>query len=328
MLSLEVANESLRSRSILSKDQETEIFVKTPFSFRLYHDLALQSQAIPIPYLYERTSWRCIFRTLSCRSVPLHVSPNGHECSNHLTVRILSDVSTGEKKEIEMGLRQVFCTDLNLTPFYKKASSDINFSEIVKELVGLKPCLSGGYFEALIKAVIRQLVRAGSARSSIAMLVQRFGTRRVVEGKEYYGFPSSETLANASRAELALCRLGYKWRLIKQLSRDVASEELDLLELETLDTVDVIQILSDYKGVGYWTSRIFCFDGLKRINTYPTRDMSLLKAISLIYHQGESISWNELEDFFEYYRDYVGVAATYLFGALWLHRIKSFNIKK
>jgi len=302
------------------EDQAIKIFVRSPFNFTLYQNLTLRGQVIPLPYIYLTTSWRCIIRTRSGKNVPTHVRPDKDEDQTHLVVKFLCDYSTNEERELKEGIRQVFCSKLDLLPFYQKASKDANFLEVVKRLIGLKPYLSQDPFEALIKAIIRQLVRADVARRSIATLVLRFGTKKTIEGETYYGFPSPEALSSATKNELAECNVGYKWKLIKKLSYDIVSGDLDLYELAKLSDEKIVQRLTEYRGIGYWTSRIFLYDGLKRLDAYPIRDISIRKAVSLVYFQGRPISWEKVDLFFRHYKDFVGIATNYLFGALWLER--------
>ena len=334
MLSIKTIQRWLSNNFHSLEDQAVKIFVKSPFNFTLYHNLTLRGQVIPLPYVYSTTCWRCIIRTRSGKNVPTHVSPSEDEDQTHLVVRFLRDCSTNEERELEESVRQAFCSELDLLPFYQKASKDANFLGVIKRLRGLKPYFSQDPFEALIKAVIRQLVRADAARSSIAMVVLRFGTKDTVEGKSYHGFPSPEELSSATKNELLECNVGYKWKLIEKLSYDVVSGDLDLYELAGLSDEKIIQRLTVYRGIGYWTSRIFLYDGLKRLNAYPIRDISIRKAISLIYFQRKPISWEEVELFFRDYKDFIGIATNYLFGALWLERsiqriqMQDFNVRE
>lgn len=320
MLGIEAIKRWLSDRFCSIDDSTTKIFVKSPFNFTLYQSLALGNQAIPLPYIYSTTSWRCIIRTRSGKKVPTHVSESEDEDHIHLVVQFLSDCSTNEERELMESIRQVFCCELDLLPFYQKASEDANFFEVVKRLRGLKPYLSQDPFEALIKAVIRQLIRADVARILMGRLVLRFGSQEIIKGQTYYGFPSPEALSRAAKNELVKCHLGYKWKLIKKLSCDVVSGDLDLDDLAGLNDQSIIKRLTEYTGIGYWTSRIFLYDGLKRLDAYPIRDISLRKAISMIYFRGKPISWDKVELFFRDYEDFVGIATNYLFGALWLER--------
>jgi len=188
----------------------------------------------------------------------------------------------------------------------------------VNKLKGLKPYFSTDPYEALIKGIVRQIVRASIARSSISALVTKYGIKMTFDGKTFYSFPSPYDISKLSKYQLLECNVGYKWELIKKLSSDVVSGDLDIDSFKNLSDDQIIEILTEYKGIGYWTSRIFLFDGLKKINSYPIRDMSLKKAVSLLHYNKKSISWNEVELFFDNYQEYIGLATTYLFGIIWL----------
>jgi DNA-3-methyladenine glycosylase II len=303
-----------------SEDGVFKIDVKPPFNFVLYHNVMLQGWSMPLPYLFSETSWRCIIIARSGNRIPTYVVSARDEHSSYLVVKPLRDCSTNEESELKENIAKVFCCELDLKPFYREAFKDANFSLIINKLFGLKPNLSQDPFEALIKAVIRQLVRADTARRSISMLIRRFGSNEVIDGEDYYSFPSPETLSKATKNDLLSCKVGYKWKLIKKLSKDVASNVLNICDLQELRNEEIVDILTENKGIGYWTSRIFLYDGLKKLDEYPVRDISLKKAISLIYFQGKPISWEEVESFFKRYRRFIGRAACYLFGALWIER--------
>ncbi|TET20068.1 DNA-3-methyladenine glycosylase 2 family protein [Candidatus Bathyarchaeota archaeon] len=320
MLNVKTIRRLLSKESCPSDSLTTKIFVKSPFNFMLYQSLALEGKVIPLPYIYSTTGWRCMVRTRSGENIPTHVHAIRDDDEIYLVVDLLCDCSTDEEEEVKDSISHVFCCELDLLPFYEKASKDSNFFQVVKRLKGLKPYLSQDPFEALIKAVIRQLIRADVARRFIGMLVLRFGTEEVIAGKSYHGFPSPKVLSSATKGELTECNIGYKWKLVKELSCDVDSGDLDLHELSKLGDQKIIQRLTEYNGIGYWTSRIFLYDGLKRLDAYPIHDISLKKAVSLIYFQGSPISWDEVDLFFRDYEDFKGIATNYLFGALWLER--------
>jgi len=306
--------------SSFSKDGVFKIVVKPPFDFVLYYNVMLHGQSFPLPYLFSETSWRCILTARTGNRIPTYVVSARDEHSSYLVVKPLRDCSTDEQNQLREDIAKVFCCELDLKPFYREVFEDASFFLIINKLFGLKPNLSQDPFEALIKAVIRQLVHADTARRSISMLIRRFGSNEVIDGEDYYSFPSPETLSKATKNDLLSCKVGYKWKLIKKLSKDVASNDLNFCELQGLKNEEIVDILTENKGIGYWTSRIFLYDGLKKLDEYPIHDISLKKAISLVYFQEKTISWEEVESFFERYRHFIGIAACYLFGALWVER--------
>ena len=327
MIGTETSQRCFNNSSSMN-NEGLKITISQPYNFTLYHDLSLRGSQIPLPYIYTKTNWKCIIRTSLNKYIPLEVIPVINNDEQHFIVNILSDYSTKEESEIKKYIMQVFCSDLNLSPFYQQVfAEDSELSIIIKKLIGLKPYLSQDPFESLIKAVIRQLVHVNTARHIMMLLVLHFGMNSTICGNNFYSFPSPEILSKADKNSLAQCKLGYKWRLVKQLSKDVVSGDLELNQLSKLSDEKIIERLEEYKGIGYWTSRIFLYDGLKRLNMYPIHDISLKKAISMIYYEEKSISWEKVDDFFANYNSYIGLASTYLFGALWLNLFSKNNLK-
>ena len=306
---------------LLSSGSTFRIRVKTPFNFIYYHSIMLRGQCLPIPYLFSENDWKCVVRLDSGNLIPTLVS--SMENSTFLSVRCFYDVNTAEEVELKEILSGIFCANLDLQEFYGKASNDVSLGKTINNLNGLKPTLSFDPFASLIKAVMRQLISAQAARCLISLLVRRLGTKVTIQGQDFYGFPSPDRLANATKKELLECKVGYKWQLIKEISGAVVSKSLDIDKMKKMKDQEVIDLLTETKGVGYWTSRIFLYDGLGRINSYPTHDISLKKAVSMLYYNGENITWDEVDSFFSNYREFVGIASYYLFGALWLRKLEA-----
>jgi len=171
-------------------------------------------------------------------------------------------------------------------------------------------------FESLIKVIIRQVVRATTAQRLIDNLVRKFGQSEFLDGNTFYSFPTPDALASAKKNELLNCRIGYKWKVIRDVSREVASGDLEFSELKRLADDEVIDILTEFKWIGPWTSRVFLYDGLHRLNAYPEFDISIKRAASRLRlkrwmrEQGETkISvW--------------GIMVSYLFGSLWTQALE------
>jgi len=305
------------------KGGSINVEVNKPFNFVLYKTLALQGDVIPLPYIYSAESWHSVYISKSGKYIPIFINPISDYEKLYLKVNVCCDYSSDEEKEIKSIIEKIFCANLDLSSFYKLSLCDDQFSRYVNKLIGLKPYFSMDPFEALIKAIIRQLVRANIARNSISSLVMKFGKKIRINDITFYSFPTPNKIAYASKGDLLNCNVGYKWALIKELSKDILSGDLDIKYFKNINNEKIIEILTEYNGIGYWTSRIFLYDGLKRINAYPIRDITLKKAVSKIFHQGTSISWNEVEVFFSNYSEHVGLASTYLFGAIWLENISN-----
>jgi hypothetical protein len=134
----------------------------------------------------------------------------------------------------------------------KRDSSLVRFVENVFVI----PTFSAGPEEALVKAILRQIVRAGHAKRLISDLIRRFGPAR----KGLYGFPSLSALRSAKRSDYAGLGLGMKTdRIVDCINRD---PEIWQHEPESLH------------GVGPWTSAILRMDLNADYSFYPFDDKS------------------------------------------------------
>jgi 3-methyladenine DNA glycosylase/8-oxoguanine DNA glycosylase len=297
------------------------VSVRSPHDFRLYAKLGLSEHVGPLPFSWSGDVWSSLVETEENGSVPVRVAEEMNGSARSLRITFYDDIHDQDMMNTVRMISRAFCTELDLNRFYSKTATDEKLWFSTRELRGLKPHLSVCLYEALIKAIVRQLVRASCARETISLLVREFGRKQTLAREVFYGFPTPVAIAKARKSELLRCKVGYKWKLIKEISRDVACGDLNLEDLSRQTNEEAIQILEEYSGVGYWTSGIFLYDGLKRLNAYPICDISLRRVISELYFDGQSISWAQVERFFEAWKDWIGILVTYLFGYLWLKRL-------
>lgn len=296
------------------------VSVRPPHDFGLYAKLGLSEHEGPLPFFWSKGLWSSLVET-GDSLLPVQVTERMTRGGHYLQVSFYEDIDSRDLASAVDMISRAFCADIDLNRFYLETAIDERLCFFSSELRGLKPHLSLSPYEALIKAIIRQLVRAAFARESISLLVREFGRKRKLGQRVFYGFPTPAALAKAKKSDLLRCKVGFKWRLIRQISQDVACGDLDLDDLLRRPDEEDTHILEDYSGIGYWTSRIFLYDGLKRLNSYPIQDISLRRVVSELYFGGRTISWAEVDTFFEAWREWTGILVTYMFGYLWLKRL-------
>lgn len=297
--------------------QQHLIQVHEPHNFELIPKLFLRGLERNTPYRYLLDEWSCMI-PIDEKQIPVLVLPNFHHDKFSLQLKIYDDLSTSETKKILEIIRISFNTDLELSSFYKLALSDRKLRKTIMRLQGLKPFFSVNPYHSLIRTVIRQLVSAQAALGMMSSLVTELGPRCEFDGRVFYGMPSPEKLAKASKSKLLKCKVGYKWNLIRRLARDMISGDLDLISLQRKSDEYIVERLMEYPGIGDWTARTFLFDGFGRHDSYPIYDITVVKAISNLYHQSKQIGKDEVDQFFERYADFRGLAITYLFGSIWI----------
>jgi 3-methyladenine DNA glycosylase/8-oxoguanine DNA glycosylase len=299
-------------RALLTEPISFAMPVKGPYSFALYSSV-FSLEEYKLPFLYGSSTWRTIVETDSGRTVPVEVSPDSPSGTKTMRVRIFRDVGRDEKQLIAKTIADIFCTEFAL-----RNGSHVfhdGFGDVFKRFYGLKPHLSQDPYQSLVKIIIRQQIGAEYAKRAITNVTERFGTRVTVEGVDFFGFPSARRLSQSSKRELLATGVGYKWRYIRELSKEVVDGDLDFDYLKKLSEDKVMEELEERVGIGAWSSRVFLFDGLHRLDTYPIFDITVQRAlISLRGQQASSmgyvdINWNEFGP-----PALAGFYATYLFA--------------
>ena len=302
------------SKTVVSKMKD----FRGPWAFDLYPKLFKLSKESPQPYSYEAHRINMVVPLEKTDTqIPIQISDVQKEhilCLRYAAVRGISLASIRRKAEQVLGL------DLDLKSFYDAIFYDPVLSTIIKELVGLRPIISATPFEGLVRSVVKQVIRAETARMLMAKITKTIGRRIDAEGFSAYSFPTAAEMASVSISELKALGLGYKAELLKTLSEDTANGELDLLSMKNAEDDEIVARLVSYKGVGSWTARAFAADGLGRLDLYPMEDINLRKAVALLFNGGRYITWNEVKKTVDRYDEHRGLLIFYLMAYLWLQR--------
>lgn len=293
--------------------------IKKPYNFNLIPQFFFKEEKRFTPYSYIIDKWSCLI-SVNGKQIPVIIHPKRIDGSEFLDVLIHDQTSSRETKMISKIIENSFNANLNLRDFYKLALTDKKLQTVIRDLTGLKPYYAIDPYHSLIRTVIRQLISAQTALGVMTNLVTTLGEVYEIENKKIYGMPSPEKLAKATKNQLLKCKVGYKWKLIKKIASDIVTGDLDLKHLAKKDDEYVIEQLMEYTGIGDWTARTFLFDGFHRLNSYPIYDISVVKAISNMYHNSRPITKKEVDKFFVKYKNYRGIAITYLFGSIWLSK--------
>jgi len=79
-----------------------------------------------------------------------------------------------------------------------------------------------------------------------------------------------------------------KVEYLRDLAAHFADGRVDPLAFAAMDDEDIIERLTDIRGIGRWTAEMFLIFNLLRPNVLPLDDLGLLRAVSLHYLRGVS----------------------------------------
>lgn len=281
------------------------------------------------PFSFERTIRRLVhlqksgyfvregnlYRTLRAKGRPCVVEIGWREPS--LLIHIHSEVTQGERQELEERLRRMFSADVDLSPFYRLADQDARLAPVVREREGLRPVLDPSLYECLIKTIISQQLNLSFAGTLIDRLMELAGERVDFKGETVYVFPTPEQVAALSYEDLTRLQFNRrKAEYIIDISRMIAEGRLDLERLWRYSDEEVIRTLLPLRGIGRWTVECLLLFGMGRPDLLPAADIGLRKAVQKVYGLPERPGEEEVRRIGEAWAPWRSYATFYLWDAI------------
>jgi DNA-3-methyladenine glycosylase II len=163
-------------------------------------------------------------------------------------------------------------------------------------------------FQSLVQAVAHQQLNGRAAGSILARFKQLFPGRR---------FPRPEDLASVTDAHLRAC--GFSFAKIAAI-RDIAAKTLAGVvpasrHIVKLSDDEIVERLTEVRGVGRWTVEMLLIFQLGRPDVLPADDFGVRSGYRQAYKKRELPGVKELLAFGERWRPHRTTAAWYLWRA-------------
>src|SRR6188474_2258846 len=160
-------------------------------------------------------------------------------------------------------------------------------------------------FVALLRAIISQQLSTKAA-ATIAGRVEAL----------LDGGPTPSAVAGVTDAQLRRAGLsGQKVRYVRDLCGRIEDGTLPLDALDRMTDDQVIESLTQVKGIGRWTAEMFLMFRLHRPDVLPVGDLGIVKAVQRAYRLRTVPSPARLLRLGESWRTYRSVACWYLWAS-------------
>jgi len=289
-----------------------KITPKSPFNFEL--SVKIFSNGDPQIQRYEKGFyWQLIW--LNNKLVLITVRSLGSVDKPELSVSIKPDNELNKKDNVlaRKILTSIFNLDFDLKYFYEDMHEDSIMSKLTLKLRGLNNPTTPTFFEAIVSSMIEQQISLKAARSIETKMIKEFGNILQLDGETYYSFPTPETLSNLEKEDLREYGLSFrKAEYVIDLSKCIEENKLDLNELKTKSTSEIISELLKIRGIGVWTAELAVIRGIHRLVALPADDIGLRRVVSHYYNNDEPISADELRRIAKGWGRWSGLAAFYL----------------
>jgi DNA-3-methyladenine glycosylase II len=172
----------------------------------------------------------------------------------------------------------------------------------------LEPETRRSPFQSLVQAVAHQQLHGAAANT----ILTRF--RKLFPGKK---FPKPEDLAGVTDEQIRAC--GFSFAKIKSI-RDIAEKTLSGVvptsrAIVKLSDAEIIERLTEVRGVGRWTVEMLLIFQLGRSDVLPVDDFGVRAGFRIAYKKREMPKPKELLEFGQRWRPHSTTAAWYLWRA-------------
>lgn len=184
--------------------------------------------------------------------------------------------------------------------------SDPILSEIIDRVGDYRIQFREPGFATLVKSIVFQQLSGRVATVIFDRLVAGAGGRLTPE--------NILKLRPSRMRKLGLS--GQKTAYIRDLARHARSGVVVFEELHELPDAEVIERLTQVKGIGEWTVHMFLIFALQRPDVLPTGDLGIRNAIRKAYNLTDLPKPAEIEALASRWRPYCTVASWYLWRSL------------
>jgi DNA-3-methyladenine glycosylase II len=175
-------------------------------------------------------------------------------------------------------------------------------SAVIEKVGPFQIRLEEDFFKALVRAIIAQQISTGAARAIYQRLLTAAGGERDL----------LEALVRFSPEELRAVGLsGQKTRYLQDLARKVASNAVRLESIRSMTNEEIIEELTQVKGIGRWTAQMLLIFSLGRLDVFPGADFGVRSAIKKLYRKRALPKAKQLVKFERLWQPYASVASWY-----------------
>jgi DNA-3-methyladenine glycosylase II len=161
---------------------------------------------------------------------------------------------------------------------------------------------SSDYFQLLVGTVVTQQLSTKAAQSIYNRLTALLGGRlrpaRVLEARD-------EDLRSVG---LSRSKVQY----VKNVAEAFTTRRMGPRTFARLSDDEVIERLTEIKGIGEWSAHIFLMFALARLDVFPVGDLGLRNAMKRAYHLRGTPSVKRLHKIADAWRPYRTVGSLYL----------------
>lgn len=181
-------------------------------------------------------------------------------------------------------------------------SRDPRFSEVIDQVGIVRRRVIPDIFAALVHSIIGQQISTKAHESIWQKTVELLGS------------VTPDSILVISPEELQSVGLSFrKVEYIRDAARRFASGEFDADCLNSLNDEEIVEKLSQLKGVGIWSAEMLMLFSMQRPDVFSFGDLAILRGLRMIYHH-RHIDRKLFEKYRRRFSPYNSVASLYIWA--------------
>jgi len=194
---------------------------------------------------------------------------------------------------------------------YKEATKylkkDPKIAKIILQVGEYSVKITKNRYRSLVEAIVAQQLSGPVADS----ILKKF--RKLYKSD----FPKPTVVLQTSDKKLRTVGLSkMKIVYIKELSKKIESRNLNMRNFSSMEDEQIIEHLTNVKGIGRWTAEMFLIFSMGRLDVLPVGDLGLKKGIQLMFSLNELPTEEQIRRLAESWRPYRTIATWYIWKSL------------
>lgn len=275
----------------------SKVDIVPPYDF----DFALKHYNI-YPWISEEDKLIRVLHLQNGKNCIAEIKSLGTVDNPKLVIKIKQskNITSLEAKEVKETIS--WCLGLNedYRQFCEICKNDKVLNAAMEYRYGSKSKSYPTVFEAIIGVICAQNIQFKRLYSMMYNLCVKFGEMLTIDGKEYFSFPSPQSISNASLLNLRECKVGYRDKFLKGVADTVVKNNINLENLKSISNDDARKELLKLPGIGPYTANLVLSVGLRRKNILHL-DRFVREAMYTFYFNRKKVPDKILIDYSEKY---------------------------
>lgn len=220
---------------------------------------------------------------------------------SHNTVSIKYYPNDIREKELVSMIHYIFSLDDNYGSFVKKFENDAYLMKVYEVSKGIRIMKDVNKEYRIIESLLTQNTSVRMIKIMQRNLFLNYGTPITIGDETIFTYPNLKKISDDEVESIKeKLRCGYRAEYIKNIAKSILNGELDINEIDSLDTQAARKYLMGFKGIGPKVADLILMYGFSKKDVFPT-DIWARKTISKVYFNGKTPTPKELKDFVENY---------------------------